>query len=335
MRIKLLEKAFLASFLVCSTQTAAQSIDDYLKDQATLFDATPKAQRYNLITQPVLCHMNEVESYDGLENGSTSFYDSSKGRYYDIHNTLTLAVSFGLSNLVEKFLSCVKDINDKETLSWGYRQPYNLFHLALDPKSNLNESAVYDEFEKTKNSLTLKKLLKIVDLIGQKNHGNTAFVNATLHPSTTHYRNYTNPPLAAGEPSGQYYAYQNALRARGMLYGADPLVKGSSFYGLNVEKSTALKEYLFQYYIELTKKGIFLYPTQHVKDVIEKRALENNYDLSKLEELVKTRSQLQNQLKTFESKMKNEKSSNKRHLLDICGEIKNDLKQVERAILKM
>ena len=127
------------------------------------------------------------------------------------NNTLALAIGAGNRWLVEKFLSVVEDVNSEDLYVWGYRQKYNLAHVALDPLS-MFRSDVAD----------LGSHLAIIDMLARKG------ADFNWIPKG----GYENPPLSAGEPRGSSSKYINDLRARALLYGADPCLGGSSFYGL-------------------------------------------------------------------------------------------------------
>lgn len=128
-------------------------------------------------------------------------------------NPLALAIVVADTNKLEKFLRCVENINDDRLAVWGYRQPYTLAHLALDPTHPLGCVDWVGD-------VPLGKRLKVVDLLAQKKANFNHII--PKHP-------YLNPPLAAGIPEGRPFKHYQALQARALLYGADPKIKGSCF----------------------------------------------------------------------------------------------------------
>ena len=140
--------------------------------------------------------------------------DNAGQPYLNIHKTtpLSLAVTMGKPALVDPWLSVIDDVNSDLFATWGYRQPFSLAHHGLDP-----EHPMYNE------QATLEDRLAVLDLLAAKGADFNAMFKESL---------YDNPPLAAGDPRGWGGAHevgQDALRARALLHGANPLLGGTSY----------------------------------------------------------------------------------------------------------
>lgn len=175
-------------------------------------------------------------------------------------NVLALVISQAKTELLQKFLSVVEDINSPLFAVYGYRQEYTLAHVALDPHG----VGGYGPFAaELKGELPLEKRLEIIDMLAQKGldfNGN--------HASGSYY---VNPPLAAGQPRGDHSGpRQKQSRIRAFLYGADPLIWGSSFTMggmLNTNKYASFPwDEVLEDAINLSKKGIKITPCDFVKD---------------------------------------------------------------------
>lgn len=140
--------------------------------------------------------------------------DNAGQAYLNIHKTmpLSLAVTMGKPEFVEPWLSVIDDVNSDLFATWGYRQPFSLAHHGLDPAHPLYNALA-----------TLQDRLAVLDLLAAKGADFNAMFKNSL---------YDNPPLAAGDPrgwGGAHDAGQDALRARALLHGANPLLGGTSY----------------------------------------------------------------------------------------------------------
>ncbi len=145
--------------------------------------------------------------------------DEIGGIKYARNNLLSLAIRAGNPRMVENFLSAVPDMNSESLFVWGYRQIYNIAHVVLDPIAYRHDT------------VALSTRLVIVDLVARKGadfNWKHPYMDVDI---------YENPPLSAGEPRGCHSQHINDLRARALLWGADPCLKGSSFGGLETDKN--------------------------------------------------------------------------------------------------
>ncbi|MDP1723901.1 MAG: hypothetical protein Q8L85_04290 [Alphaproteobacteria bacterium] len=147
----------------------------------------------------------------------------------DTTNVLALAICLGNTNLLNKFLNYVDDINDSKYWVWGYGQSYTMAHLILDPQYPIRT-----------DDISLEARLSIMDMLIQRG------VNFEIVPISILC--HRNPALAAGEPGGnsiktlvkndsgklEYINIIDELRVRALLAGANPCVHGSSFFGLPI-----------------------------------------------------------------------------------------------------
>ena len=147
----------------------------------------------------------------------------------DTTTVLALVICLGDTNLLNKFLNYVDDINDSKYWVWGYGQSYTMAHLILDPQYPIRT-----------DDISLETRLSIMDMLIQRG------VNFEIVPISILC--HRNPALAAGEPGGNpinalvkydngFIKYQNItdeLRVRALLAGANPCVHGSSFFGLPI-----------------------------------------------------------------------------------------------------
>lgn len=215
-----------ASFLIgCSSHLAAHKFEEYLERVEEKFVAAKSdEEKFELVTQSVnrkVLSQDDVDLDDeealSANIGPDPFsYTVTEEREekekfnFEKTNPLMLAICLGDVRRFELFLSVVDDVNNPLLTAWGYRQPYYLSHMALDPQ--------YSFLKK----VPITNRLRIVDLLGKKN----ADFNKIPGPFTIGI--YNNPPLIVSGLDGSRCEFFDALRARSLLYGADPLVTGSS-----------------------------------------------------------------------------------------------------------
>jgi len=296
----LLKSFIVISFLTSSLRTQANPIDDYLITVEKDFDSAPLAKRYGIVSKYLnLTYLCSLKSGDELDNNQlTSKVGSASVRYRDekitaiYHNQtnpLALAISLGKRNLVSKFLSVVEDANDKALAVWGYRQIYTLAHVALDP-----------QFPEVSRNVPIEARLEIIDALAEKE----ANFNKVIK-----WGGYKNPPLAAGYPSGfQLKDVFDHVRAQALLYGADPSLKGSCFYGINLKEEPNLLSLTLRYYIEKMKAGANLNPTKEVNAclksfMLRKKGLNLDTFLKEIDEVRLKKLKLEDNVQYFNSQI--------------------------------
>lgn len=218
-----LRKAFLAVILLSAAPaTASDVFGNYLAEVEQQFDRAQTAlAKFSALALPInLDYLSRVQNYADAESDRLFANDELKPLAYPIRgnkdkllmeceqsNPFMLAISTGNLDLVRKFLSAIPNVNDTRLCAWGYRQPYTVGHMLLDPNF-------------PKIDVPIQQRLAMVDLLASRNVDfNMVFGG--------HY--YTNPALAAGCPSGRPVRNYEMLQARALLYGADPTFIGSSF----------------------------------------------------------------------------------------------------------
>jgi len=87
------------------------------------------------------------------------------------------------------------------------------------------------------------------------------------------------PPLAAGYPSGRPLDIMTQLRARGLLYGADPTKITPFWNGLDLKEEKLLGDFTLSYYIEKAEAGVKLSPTTEVMAWLKKLAAAKGIEL--------------------------------------------------------
>ena len=229
--------AMVAVIFVPAMNAASDKVDtdeEMLRRIEAEFDAASEENRFAIVSR----HIGEAQIAD---------------KEYASENTLSLAIRLGYIRMVEKFLKVEKlDINSDELYIWGYRQLYSIAHVALDPTEYCDDS------------VPLYRRLSIIDLIAEMG------ANFDWVPP---FGAYNNPPLSAGEPRGSHSQHMDALRARALLWGADPCLKGSSFLGL--EKNMGVFELALNQLYDLAEIGVKVKPTEHtikmMKDIAKER----------------------------------------------------------------
>ena len=210
-------------------------ISNFLARTKAEFDAALSSEeKYEIISRPVnLEHLlslkciedlNETALTQGVGSGPLSYMAADVERLNaDKSTPLALAVSLGKPDFLSHFLSVVTNVNAPELITWGYRQPYFLSHLALDPSYPYAPAS-------------LEKRLAIIDALAQKG----ADFNANFQHGLIGV--YNNPPLAAGWGRGHQLPDVPHLRARALAYGADPMQGGSSFDPISFQDDPKLLE---------------------------------------------------------------------------------------------
>ncbi|MBY0273260.1 MAG: hypothetical protein K2X02_07670 [Alphaproteobacteria bacterium] len=320
-KINLLLKSFiLISFLISTLKTQADPIDDYLLTVEKDFDSAPLAKRYGIVSKYLnLNYLCSLKSRDELDNnqltskvGPASLkYKDEKITwvYYNQTNPLALAISLGKRDLVSKFLSVVEDVNDKALVVWGYRQIYTLAHVALDPRYSV-----------VSQNVPLENRLEIIDKLAKKG----ADFNKIIK-----WGGYKNPPLAAGDSSSFHLEdVFDPLRARALLHGANPSLRGSCFGGINLKEELNLLSLTISYYIEKEKESASLNPTEEVMAPLKMFMLRRkDFNLDKLLE------------KIAKGRLKREKLEDKIQVLDsridILRSKKTKKSKIKKQLLKM
>lgn len=141
-------------------------------------------------------------------------YDCSSERT-ESTNLLALAVCTANIAACRLFLNHFSKLTDPSHFVKGYRQKYSWLHLALDPHGHLGNEKFRDEL------LNIKNRLEVIELLANKG----------ADPNWRGNDLYSNPPIAAGRPSGHFYDVEitKQLRIKLLSCGADPSIGGSSF----------------------------------------------------------------------------------------------------------
>ncbi|MDI9638709.1 hypothetical protein QM565_23605 [Geitlerinema splendidum] len=332
----LLKSFVVISFLISTLKAQASPIDDYLLTVEKDFDSAAPAKRYGIVSKYLnLTYLCSLKSGDELDNNQlTSKVGPASLKckdekitpiYYNQTNPLALAISLGKRDLVSKFLSVVEDPNDKALVVWGYRQIYTLAHLALDP-----------QYPVVSQNVPLENRLEIIDELAQKGANFNKIIK---------WGGYKNPPLAAGYISSFHLKnIFDHVRARALLYGADPSLEGSCFGGINLKKELNLLSLIISYYIEKEKVGASLNPTEEViapLNMFISRKKDLNLD-KLLEKITKGRlkkQKLEDKIQFFDSQIdtlrskKTKKSKIKKQLLKmkVCT-LKKYVKNLNRKL---
>jgi len=260
--------------------------------------------------------------------------DNGEGRLNcDKTCPLVLAVARGRNHLVSKWLSVVGDVNSWELMGWGYRQPYSLAHMALDP-----------QYPRMRHNVPLEDRLAIVDDLGERG---ADFNNTGSHALMGIYN---NPPLAAGTLSGhlswkEVCNVATPLRARALLYGAIPDTRGSCFGGVHLDREPKLVDLALKYFMERTRAGGKLRPVPAVKAVLKKAAGVKGIHLDKLSrkaaslnaKYVKIEAQIERhkaELQKYKSQKTKKAQANVRYLLNIIDEGQREIKIFKRKMRK-
>ncbi|OJX11694.1 MAG: hypothetical protein BGO77_07165 [Caedibacter sp. 37-49] len=340
---------FLFSILSIFHQAKSSSIyDQYLDLVENEFDRTEGQQnKYLIVTRPInneyLAYLTNFKDLDekklteGLSKDLKEIKDCPIPTFF-FENTekttpISMAVSLGKASLVQKFLSVIDDVNSDHCLAWGYRQPYTLAHMALDPQYPLAKAFVSKEDR-----------LAIVDALAQKK------ADFNLIAKTHDYR---NPPLAAGEASGrELREISSFLRARALLHGADPELCGSSFFGVILKykfspyKNMEITKVCLKQYLEKISLGEFVSPLPKVLAHLKQAANEAGFDLEERVAQLKTfsleREKFNARRQEIEVKITNLRSQRTKrakrkvlHLQNVKQELEQALTKLERTTLRL
>jgi len=333
----------ISILMICGAQEARADIwGDYLAQIEDKFDraSTPQKQ-YDIISEPVnreylyflksISEINPVALRQNVGKGALS-YHTSEGKEKlncDKMTALNLAISLGNVSAVRKFLSVVSDVNVDELTAWGYRQPYYPAHFALHPD--------YPRAKKQDQTAQLE----IIDMLAEKGADfNKIFRHKEMGV-------YLNPPLSAGQPSGGVsYNNMESLRARAMLFGANPGLQGSSFYGIEFKGKSSfylVTKYALQYYCEVVKnKGLnSMHPYPTVMEVLQEYSKSIGFDLEGFQNSAKKIAKLDNQIAKREdeiAKFKDQKTKKARakvrHLENVKAELERDRKKSSQSLKK-
>ncbi|MBX9620460.1 MAG: hypothetical protein K2X28_00255 [Alphaproteobacteria bacterium] len=320
-------KSFIViSFLASSLRIQANPIDDYLLAVEREFDSAPLAKRYGIVSKYLnLTYLCSLKNGDELDNNQVTSKvgpaslkckdDKITPIYYNQTNPLALAISLGKRDLVSKFLSAVEDPNDKALAVWGWRQIYTLAHVALDP-----------QFPEVSRNVPLEARLEIIDALAEKGANFNKIIK---------WGGYKNPPLAGGEPSSWHLKNViDHLRARALLYGADPSLGGSCFYRINLKEEFNLLSLTISYYIEKEKVGANLSPTEEVMAplnmfILRKEDLNLDSLLKKIAKRRLKKEKLEDKIQSFNSKIDSLRNKN-----SIKSEIKKKFLKTKVHALK-
>jgi len=278
----------LGIFLTIGLSTAqAGPIDDYLETIDKEFEgASTLAKKYEVVSRPInleylrgikdIKDLNEKELRKNVSSDPTVCVNEEGSRVINYNKTtpFSLALATGKVTLVRKFLRVVSNVNGSELTSWGYRQPYTPAHVVLDP-----------QYPRASQEVPLEHRLMIVDALGADGADFNAVVSHGLIGV------YSNPPFAAGDPSGRPLDIMTQLRARALLYGADPMKTGSCWYGLRLEKEESLGRFALSYYIERAKAGAKLRPTVDVMTWLKKLAAAKGVELKEVAQKVEEKAE--------------------------------------------
>ncbi len=330
-------------------QAKSSSIyDQYLDLIENEFDHTEGHQnRYLIVTRPIndeyleklknLKDLDKKKLTEGLSRDLKEIKDCPYPTFF-FENTekttpISIAVSLGKVSLVKKFLSVIEDVNSDHCLAWGYRQPYTLAHMALDPQYPLAKAFVSKEDR-----------LAIVDALAQKKADFNYIVR-------TH--DYKNPPLSAGEPSGrELREISTFLRARALLFGADPELGGSSFSGVRLKytystyKNNSLTQECLKQYLEKVSLGEAVSPLPKVLDHLKEAANETGFDLDERVTQLKTfalereklnaiRQKIDVEITDLKSQQTKRSKRKVRHLQNVKQELDQGLTKLDRTTLRL
>ena len=224
MKIYISIALFMAGILTICAPSKASSHQSFIEAWAQEVEQAPSKEasraliirpmNINELYKPYWDEIDQKALYEGVGPGMfahTIIKDGVETRKINFHKTniLMLAIAHGYVKTVSKLLNYIDDVNDPMLTAWGYRQPYWPAHMAVD-------QAV------VRSSISLEDRLAIIDLLGQKG------ADFNIMPGDFEIGIYNNPPLIAGTCGLHIIDDTFKLLARAVLYGADPMVQGSS-----------------------------------------------------------------------------------------------------------
>lgn len=247
--ISLAKMSFLACVMNPLETQASSSYNTILEQVDRDFgQATTREEKFSLISRPM--NRNYVASLsEGTSIDFQQLYSLQKthpaDRISERTHALALAVNAADERRVQQFLGVVDNPLDISLLVGGFRQPYNMLHLVLDP--------VWPQ----RFGGSIKARLKIIDLLAAKGFDPNFIPGPTNMMKTYNLdvgaRFYWNPPLVGYTVHGNYNSQDTQdllkLRARLLLRGANPALGGSSFYSIIKYMDCEIKE-AFQQVLE-------------------------------------------------------------------------------------
>ncbi len=266
-RISLIKQFLFLLFILSFFHQAKSSLihEQYLDLIEKEFDRTEGHQnRYLIVTRPINNeYLEKLQNFEDLDEKKLT---EGLSRETEKTTPISIAVSLGKVSLVQKFLSVIDDVNSDHCLAWGYRQPYTLAHMALDP-----------QYPWAKTPVSLEDRLMIIDILAQKN----ADFNR-IEIASTQYK----PPLIAGDSSShEVQKIRIFLRARAILFGADPyLIEPTSHevmlkYPDSSYKSNNLTRECLNQYLKKISWGEPVDPLPKILDHLKKAAFELGFNL--------------------------------------------------------
>jgi hypothetical protein len=200
-------------------------------------------------------------------------------------HALGLAICAGDESRVQKFLSVVKNPKDVSLLVGGFRQLYNMAHLAVDP--------IWPRAIAADRNARLR-IISHVALAGfELNFGAGPTILKEQYGLNTGAKFYWNPPLYVSD--GSILNEQEFYKARLMLYGADPRIGGSSSGGAT-ELSCDQVKLAFNQALEENLEN--LNPVQPVKEALNEMRTTKVKEIStELQQILLDTTQLSNEEK--------------------------------------
>lgn len=215
---------FLTAMVIfCSSPAFADRVEEFLVKVESRFTAAKSKQEKFAIVSQLVNRKALISSEVSLDDSAAlakgtgpdpfTFTEEETGKTienFEKTNPLALAVKRADVERVKLFLSAVEDVNDPLLTAWGFRQPYFLSHMVLDPR------------DPNSPKVSLNRRMEIIDILGEKG------ADFNIRPGFSSTGVYDNPPLIVVGLDGSDVGELGNLQARALLYGADPIVKGSS-----------------------------------------------------------------------------------------------------------
>ncbi len=201
-------------FFVCSTLPSLKAFNDieyviYEKVMARVdrhLKAAEGEAKGRLLSKPIhIPYLRKLKVTDDIDDNRLFSVDPEKPE--ESTHALALAICAADQKRVASFLDFVADPKDPSWRVWGFRQYFNMAHVALDPAFP------------TVLNIDEKVRLDVVKLIGTAGFDFNYLGDGT----------YTNPPLAAGFVSEKPVKGFMERQALALLLGADPNIVGSGF----------------------------------------------------------------------------------------------------------